>query len=95
MILSPNIYIKARHDRDSLRKEKEIGLRSIPMNTMGVSIPKKARSAYIFYCLKHRARIQEQNDSISPVEVSRRLGAEWNSLTTEEKEVELELASQT
>ena len=65
------------------------------MNTMGVSIPKKARSAYIFYCLKHRARIQEQNDSISPVEVSRRLGAEWNSLTTEEKEVELNLISQT
>ena len=95
MIPSPNIYIKARHDRDNLRKEKEIGRRSISMNTMGVSIPKKARSAYIFYCLKHRARIQEQNDSISPVEVSRRLGAEWNSLTTEEKEVELNLISQT
>ena len=64
-----------------------MGLRSITMNAMNITIPTKARSAYIFYCLKHRSRIQEQNDSISPVEVSRRLGAEWNSLTTEEKEV--------
>lgn len=62
---------------------------------MGVSIPKKARSGIHILLSKHRARIQEQNDSISPVEVSRRLGAEWNSLTTEEKEVELNLISQT
>lgn len=49
--------------------------------------PKKARSAYIYYCLKHRSRIQEANDSITPMDVSRRLGEEWNHLTPEEKEV--------
>ena len=83
--LSPSrsIYLKPREDRSS-RKEKDYSFRT-PLLTP--ALPKKARSAYIFYCLKHRSRIQGQNESISPVEVSRRLGAEWNALSPEEREV--------
>ncbi|KAK8823670.1 hypothetical protein WA577_002589 [Blastocystis sp. JDR] len=51
-----------------------------------VQIPKKPRSAYIFFCLKHRQRIQDENENLSPVDVSRRLGQEWNALSPEEKE---------
>lgn len=50
-------------------------------------LPKKARSAYIFYCLKNRPRVQAENESLNPMDVSRRLGAEWNKLTAEQKEV--------
>lgn len=67
-----------------MRRERELALRNAGKT---ITLPKKARSAYIFYCLKHRSRIQDQNDSISPVDVSRRLGEEWNALTLEEKEV--------
>ncbi|KAK8815639.1 hypothetical protein WA538_004764 [Blastocystis sp. DL] len=77
-----SIYLKPREDRSS-RKEKDYSFRT-PLLTP--ALPKKARSAYIFYCLKHRSRIQGQNESISPVEVSRRLGAEWNALSPEERE---------
>ena len=86
---SRNIYLKTREDRSS-RKEKDYSFRSTSMTP---ALPKKARSAYIFYCLKHRSRIQGQNESISPVEVSRRLGAEWNALTPEEREVGLSTPS--
>ena len=50
-------------------------------------LPKKARSAYIFYCLKNRSRVQAQTEGLNPMDVSRRLGAEWNKLSAEEKEV--------
>ena len=70
-------------DHEMGRKERDV-----PMHVMNkITLPKKVRSAYIFYCLKHRSRVQDEHREFSPVDVSRRLGEEWNALSPEEKEV--------
>lgn len=50
----------------SRHREREIKTRSRELAIsyhQPYKLPKKARSAYIFYCLKHRPRIQEANAS--------------------------------
>ena len=74
-------YFKFHFDRMMIKKKDMKDRASV------IRPPKKVRSAYIYFCLKNRSRIQEENDSISPIDASRRLGEEWNRLTPEEKEV--------
>ena len=94
LTISSESYGKSK--RDTRSKDASMS-RIHGCNT--IQIPKKPRSAYIFFCLKHRQRIQDENESLSwcvrwcsdlsPVDVSRRLGQEWNALSPEEKEVML------
>ena len=59
-ISSPGVCLKQRREKEP--KTKDLSLHSFS-DSRQVRIPKKVRSAYIFFCLKHRSRIQEENES--------------------------------
>ena len=40
--------------------------------------PKKAKSAYIFFCQENRAEVKEKNDELNPKEITSELGRLWN-----------------
>lgn len=40
--------------------------------------PKKAKSAYIFFCKEKRAEVKEKNDELNPKEITSELGRLWN-----------------
>lgn len=40
--------------------------------------PKKAKSAYIFFCQEKRAEVKEKNDELNPKEITSELGRLWN-----------------
>jgi len=47
--------------------------------------PKRARSAYIIYCTKHRAAMKEENPDAKPSEIMAKLGEQWKTLSDDEK----------
>ena len=59
LMLSSESYGKPKRD---MRSKDSSMSRLHGCNT--VQIPKKPRSAYIFFCLKHRQRIQDENESL-------------------------------
>ena len=47
--------------------------------------PKKALSNYMVYCMRYRSDVQDKNPGSKPTEISKILGAQWNTLTVEQK----------
>ena len=48
--------------------------------------PKKACSAYIFFCTSNRSAIKTENPDMKGKDITSELGTRWNNLTNEEKE---------
>jgi hypothetical protein len=47
--------------------------------------PKKPLSNYMVYCMRFRSDLQAKNPNAKPTEISKMLGAQWNTLTPEQK----------
>jgi uncharacterized protein (DUF736 family) len=45
--------------------------------------PKRAKSAYMFFCDAERARVKEENPDMKATEVTAELGSRWNALKEE------------
>lgn len=50
------------------------------------SAPKRPRSAYILFCTEHRPIMKEENPSLKPSELMRRLGEKWKTMSEEDKQ---------
>ena len=50
------------------------------------SAPKRAKSAYMFFCDAERANVKEENPEMKATEVTAELGSRWNALKEEGEE---------
>ncbi len=65
-----------KKEREAKRKEKEAK----------AAMPKKARSAYLFYCAENRKAVVDKADGkLPPAEVMKELGAKWKALSARGK----------
>ncbi len=49
--------------------------------------PKKPLSNYMVYCMRFRSDLQAKNPNAKPTEISKMLGAQWNTLSAEQKAI--------
>ncbi len=55
--------------------------------------PKKARSAFLYFSSDRTPALKEEQPSLSPLDLSRVLGEEWERLTEAEKKPYIELST--
>ena len=85
---------------DKLRYEEEMADYTPPPNLGFVTEkkkakrdgPKRARTAYIFFCTERRPLIKEENPDMNTKEVTSQLGVQWNALSDKEKKPYVKLA---
>jgi len=51
----------------------------------GVEIPKRAKTAYLFFCEARRGKLKRENPQWSMVEITRELGSIWKGMPEAEK----------
>jgi hypothetical protein len=57
-------------------------------------VPKRSKSAYLFFCAEKRPEVKESNPNMGPMDVTRELGRLWKELSDEEKIPFQELAKE-
>jgi len=81
-------YVKqAVEDKDRYAKEMKNYVPNEESKTKKKTGPKRAKSAYIFFCQEKRNKIKEANPKISAKEIIAELGAEWNKIKDDKKAI--------
>jgi hypothetical protein len=69
-----NIFIKSKIPKTKSSKSKRDPTK-----------PKRARSAYIYFCTFKRAELKDENPNLPPKEITKLLGSSWKSLEDDDK----------